>query len=145
MSPISRCLRALTCLVALGALTAWLEGCGPSAAGCPKFQSLMQEAACSDGQPVEMAPHYSAVLRGRILSGGVPVEDATVVAEVFDWRVHQTAVSDHQGVFQFEDLRPETYRIVICRKGFRPLVGFAFVSNDYLERPLMAELQPAVR
>jgi len=145
MTSASRRLRRVPVLAALVALVGWLEACGPSAVGCPKFQTLMQEAACPGGQPTEMAHHFSAVLRGRILSGGVPVEGATVVAEVFDWRVHQTAVSDQQGVFQFEEVRPETYRIVICKSGYRPLVGFAFVSNDYLERALTAELQPAPR
>jgi hypothetical protein len=118
-----------------------LTGCAAST-GCPKFQELMQAASCPGGAPVEMKNHYSSVLRGRVLSGGVPVEGATVVAEVFDWRVRKTAVSDSQGVFMFEELRPETYRIAICRPGFRPATGFAFIGDAYLEVPLVADLKP---
>jgi hypothetical protein len=89
-----------------------------------------------------MKTHYSSVLRGRILSGGVPVEGATVVAELFDWGVRKTAISDGQGVFQFEEARPETYRIVICRPGYRPVLGFAFLGDAYRELPLTVDLKP---
>ena len=118
-----------------------LSGC-INPAGCPKFHALMQVASCPSGAPVEMKAHYSSVLRGRIMSGGAPVEGATVVAERFDWGVRKTAVSDGQGVFQFEEVQPETYRIVVCRAGYRPVLGFAFVGDAYREVPLTVDLVP---
>ena len=118
-----------------------LSGC-INPAGCPKFHALMQVASCPAGAPVEMKTHYSSVLRGRIVSRGVPVEGATVVAELFDWGVRKTAVSDSQGVFQFEEVRPETYRIVVCRAGYRPILGFAFLGDAYRELPLTVDLTP---
>ena len=117
------------------------SGCAPST-GCPKFQALLKVASCPGGAAVEMKPHYSSVLRGRIVSRGAPVEGATVVAEVFDWGVRKSAVSDSQGVFMFEDLRPETYRVVICGPGYRPVTGFAFVGDGYKELPLSLDLTP---
>jgi hypothetical protein len=140
--PLPRPLAALLLLPALLALA----GCGAST-GCPKFQSLMLAASCPGGAPVDLPTHYSSVLRGRITSGGAPVAEANVTVEVFDWGVRKSAVSDSQGVFQFEELRPETYRIVVCRPGYRPALGFAFIGDKYKEVPMMVELRsdPAAR
>lgn len=141
MAPFSRATRrGLLAAPIVSALLA-LTGCA-GMTGCPKFQALQKVASCPDGTPVELKNHFSSVLRGRILSGGVPVEGATVVAEIFDWGVRKTAVSDGQGVFMFEELRPETYRIVICRPGFRPALGFAFIGDAYREIPLTVDLKP---
>ena len=138
MSP-SRRTSSLT--VAILPAFLFLTGCAAST-GCPKFQALPEAAPCPGGTPVEQKPHYSSVFRGRIVSRGVPVEGATVVAEVFDWGVRKTAVSDAQGVFMFEDLRPETYRVVICAPGYRPVTGFAFIGDAYKELPLAVDLSP---
>ena len=102
----------------------------------------MQLAACPAGQPVDLPSHYSSVFRGRIMAGGVPVAGANVTVEVFDWGVRKSAVSDSQGVFQLEELRPETYRVVVCRPGYRPALGFAFIGEKYKELPMMVDLKP---
>src|SRR5512140_902232 len=134
-------MQGLLAVVAVVAAVISLTGCA-GMTGCPKFQALQKVASCPNGTPVELKQHFSSVLRGRILSKGVPVEGATVVAEIFDWGVRKTALSDSQGVFMFEELRPETYRIVICRPGFRPAIGFAFIANKYREVPLTVDLEP---
>ena len=102
----------------------------------------MQLAACPAGQPVDLPSHYSSVFRGRIMAGGVPVAGANVTVEVFDWGVRKSAVSDSQGVFQLEELRPETYRVVVYRPGYRPALGFAFIGEKYKELPMMVDLKP---
>ncbi len=141
MSPFLRGIRRASLAMAIASAVLFLAGCA-GMAGCPKFQALQKVASCPGSAPVELKHHFSSVLRGRILSGGVPVEGATVVAEIFDWGVRKTAVSDEQGVFMFEELRPETYRIVICRPGYRPTLGFAFIGDRYREVPLTIDLKP---
>ena len=141
MSPFPRAVRQGLLAVAIIPALLSLAGCAGTT-GCPKFQALQQVASCPGSPPVKLKQHFSSVLRGRILSRGVPVKGATVVAEVFDWGVRKTAVSDDQGVFMFEELRPETYRIVICRPGYRPALGFAFIGDKYREIPLTVDLKP---